>query len=52
MSIVLRLDNMQNNSLSNLRYTGWMVQNGEFMNVKFATIISVEYISSTSCGRV
>jgi hypothetical protein len=35
-----------------LEYTGWMAQNGEFINVRFEITISVEYINSTKCGLV
>jgi hypothetical protein len=35
-----------------LEYTGWMAQNGEFINVRFEMTISVEYINSTKCGLV
>lgn len=37
---------------TDLQYTGWMVQKGEFKKVKFAIIISCESCNSTRCGRV
>lgn len=37
---------------TNLQYTGWMAQNGEFTNVTSEITTPVEYMSSMRWGRV